>query len=457
MSGIKFGTDGWRGIIGEDFTFENLGRLANRIVEYVTPRGTGICIGYDNRFMSPEYAEFFSAVLEKEGLNVDLSDKPVPTPCVSHRVKNKNYILGIMISASHNPPHYNGIKIKENFGGSAREEVVNTIINDLNSADYNGPTWGLVFNSLKNNWESEYLEEFIKILPENHLNIVCDYLHGTAYPYFNKILADKGYKITVLRAGRDPLFGGINPEPKPETLEELIGKVKEEKADIGFAFDGDGDRIAVVDEQGRLLSSQVILAVLANDLLEQGKKGTIVKTVAGTYLVDRLARRYGVEYKIVPIGFKNICPEILKGNVLVAGEESGGIGFGDYLPERDAIYTATRILEMINRRGKPIGALWDEVKNNYGDSVYLREDFRLGSGNSRKDILLKIKEKAENTDFSFKIENISELDGIKITFEQERWLLIRPSGTEPVTRIYVETESYERSRKLIDIGKEFIT
>ncbi len=446
-NGVNFGTDGWRGIIGEDFTFENLGRLALRI----SAKYKSVCIGYDNRFMSPEYAGFFSAVLQKEGVNVDLSMRAVTTPLVSHRVNKKKYDLGIMISASHNPSYYNGIKIKENYGGSAREEIVNSIVENLNNTDYNGPTWELTFDGEKNNWELEYLKEFEGLLPRGQLNVICDYMHGTAYPFFSKLLEGKGYKVSTLRAERDPLFGGINPEPKPATLKNLIQKVKEGNADIGFAFDGDGDRIAVIDEKGRLLSSQIILAVLAWDLLRLGKKGTIVKTVAGTYLVDRLAEKYGVNYKVVPIGFKNICPEILKGNVIVAGEESGGIGFGDYLPERDAIYTAVRILEMINRRGKLLGSLWDEVKKDFGNSVYLREDFQLKSNYNPENILKKIKDK-----IPFKIKSILRIDGIRINMEDERWLLLRASGTEPVVRVYAEAESNGESRKLIDAGKELI-
>ncbi len=446
-NGVNFGTDGWRGIIGEDFTFENLGRLALRI----SAKYRSVCIGYDNRFMSPEYAEFFSAVLQREGVNVDLSMRVVTTPLVSHRVNKKKYDLGIMISASHNPSYYNGIKIKENYGGSAGEEIVHSIVENLNNTDYNGPTWELTFSGIKNNWELEYLEEFEGLLPRGQLNVICDYMHGTAYPFFSKLLEEKGYKVMPLRSERDPLFGGINPEPKPATLKSLIHKIKEENADIGFAFDGDGDRIAVVDEKGRLLSSQIILAVLAWDLLNQGKKGTIVKTVAGTYLVDRLAEKYGVNYKVVPIGFKNICPEILKGNVIVAGEESGGIGFGDYLPERDAIYTAVRILEMINRRGRLLGSLWNEVKKDFGNSVYLREDFQLKSNYNPENILKKIKDI-----LPFKIKNISSIDGIRINMEDERWLLLRASGTEPVVRVYAEAESNEASRKLIDAGKELV-
>ncbi len=454
---IKFGTDGWRGIIGEDFTYENLGRLAIRIVDYLSDKSKSVCIGYDNRFMSPEYARFFAAVLEKNSITVDLSDKAVSTPCVSHRTNRNNYDLGIMISASHNPSNYNGVKIKENYGGSAREKIVKSIIHDLNSIDYSGSTWGLSYDGVENNWEKEYLQEFLKVIPEGKLKVICDYMHGSAYPYFDKVLNEKGYQIISIRNSRDPLFGGSNPEPKPATLQGLVDKVRAEGADIGFAFDGDGDRIAVVDEKGRLLSMQVVLSVLAYDLLEMGKKGIIVKTVAGSYLVDRLAKKYGVDYKVVPIGFKNICPEILKGNVIIAGEESGGIGFGDYLPERDAIYTASKILEMISRRGKLLGEIWDEVKEVYGNSVYIREDFRMKSGYDLEGILKRIKKNVKSVKMSYKVENISEIDGIRINMEEGRWLLLRPSGTEPVIRIYAETESDDRSKELIKKGKEIIS
>ncbi|MFC2061467.1 phosphoglucomutase/phosphomannomutase family protein [Elusimicrobiota bacterium] len=456
---IKFGTDGWRGIIGKDFTFENLGKLASRIAGYLnsSEHGNSICIGYDNRFLSPEYASFFGAVLEQEGLPADLSSKPVSTPCVSHRVKSRGYTLGICVSASHNPSNYNGIKIKENYGGSATEEVVDEITKDLNAIQYSGPTWGLEFAGEKADWEPEYLEEFFKILPEGELTIACDYFHGTAYPCFKDILKAKKYTAISLRSERDPLFGGINPEPKPAYLNELIEVVKSSKADIGFAFDGDGDRIAVVDEKGRYLSSQVVLALMAYDLLDQGKKGSIVKTVAGTYLIDRLAQDFKFDFKVVPIGFKNICPQMINGGVIIAGEESGGIGFGEYLPERDAVYTATRMIEMVIRRGKPLGVLWDEMKDKYGDSVYLRDDYKMPPGANKLEILTKVKENIKNSSFPFKVTDILEIDGIRINMEQGNWLLIRPSGTEPLTRIYAETGNEGLSRKLLEIGKELIS
>ncbi|MFH1415850.1 MAG: hypothetical protein ABIH89_07190 [Elusimicrobiota bacterium] len=453
---INFGTDGWRGVIGEDFTFENLGRLAGRIIAYMADKGKKVCIGYDNRFLSPEYADFFAAALEKSGLEVDLSGQAVTTPCVSHRTNRKGYDLGIMITASHNPPHYNGIKFKESYGGSASTEVVNDIIRDLDKMNYEGETTELAFQGNPADWGPEYEDEFIKILPAGDLKVVCDFMHGTGYPSFENILKKKGYDIVSLRQGRDPLFGGINPEPKPAALGELARTVKETNADIGFAFDGDGDRIAAVDEKGRLLSSQVILSVIAYDMLEQGKKGAIVKTVAGTYLIDRMAKKYNIDFRVVPIGFKNICPEILKGGVLAAGEESGGIGFGDYLPERDAVNTAVRIIEIIRRRGRLMGELWDDVSSEFGGSCYLREDFEIPAGGGIEKMLARIKDGIKKVRFPYKITDILELDGIRINMEEERWLLLRPSGTEPALRLYAETESEKSTKKLLEIGKELI-
>ncbi|MFC2091918.1 hypothetical protein ACFLTD_04010 [Elusimicrobiota bacterium] len=284
---INFGTDGWRGIIAEDFTFENLGRLAIRISEFLSNKGK-VCVGYDNRFFSPEYASFISSVLDEKGITVDLADKAVTTPCVSHRTNRNGYDLGIMISASHNPAQYNGIKIKEKYGGSARQELVDSIIENINSVNYSGSTWGRVYDGTINDWEPDYSKELDKVLPFSDIKVICDYMHGSAYPYFDKAISAKGMGSVSLRSNRDPFFGGSNPEPKPATLTGLIQMMKQENADIGFAFDGDGDRIALVDEKARLLSSQVILAVLAYDMLDSGKRGNIVKTVAGTYLIDRI-------------------------------------------------------------------------------------------------------------------------------------------------------------------------
>lgn len=405
--------------------------------------------------MSPEYASFFAAVLDREDVPVDLSDSPVTTPCVAHRTRRMNYELGIMISASHNPPSYNGIKIKENYGGSASDRVVRSITENLSDKEYAGLTWTLAFKGRRNDWGAAYTGELSNLLPENDIRTACDYLHGTAYPYFERILRAKGYGVTSLNESRDPLFGGMNPEPKPETMKDLVNRVKKEGFDIGFGFDGDGDRIAVVDEEGRLLSSQIILAVLAFDLLEQGKKGNIVKTVAGTYLADKLAERYGVKCRTVPIGFKNICPEILKGDVIVAGEESGGIGFGDYLPERDAIYTAVRILEIISRRGRKLGEIWDRIRGDFGDSVYLREDFGLEADYDRSQIIRMIGERMDMAKFPFRAD-ISRMDGFRITAEDGRWLLLRPSGTEPMIRIYAEAPDRDSAEELISMGKKLV-
>ena len=229
---INFGTDGWRGIIGADFTFTNLGKLAQRIAKHVSKSSGKICIGYDNRFLSPEYARFFGAILEDRGIEVDLSDKAVTTPCVAHRTNRKKYHLGIVLSASHNPACYNGIKIKENYGGSARQAIVDSIIKNLNTTDYKGPTWKFDFKAGENNWEDDYLNEFEAILPRGNLNVASDYMHGTVYPYFERLLKRRGYGTISARKRRDPLFGGINPEPKPSTLQEFADSIEESRADM---------------------------------------------------------------------------------------------------------------------------------------------------------------------------------------------------------------------------------
>jgi len=452
---INFGTDGWRGIIAEDFTFENLGKLSLRIAKSLNG-GEKVCIGYDNRFLSPEYASFIAGILHRQGIEVDLSDCPVPTPCVSHRVKSVDAEMGIAVSASHNPHVYNGVKIKENYGGSASEEFVSRIIKDLNGDDYTGETWNVRFRGEKNSWKEKYIEHFLKVLPADNLKVVCDYFYGSGYPFFHEILAEKGYGHVMLKHGRDPFFNGIHPEPKPEFLQELTDTVLETGADVGFAFDGDADRIAVVDEKGRFLSSQIVLAVLAHDMLQSGKKGRIVKTVAGTYLVDRMSEKFGVELKVVPIGFKNICPEMLSGDVMIAGEESGGFGFGDYLPERDSIHTAVRILEMMSRRQKKPGEIWDEVKEKFGDSVYLRNDFKIEKKLDKTEIINNVDRRLKEISMPFKVKGVMKLDGIRINMEGGNWLLIRPSGTEPLIRVYAETDSSQSTENLLNKGRELV-
>ncbi|MGM0568737.1 MAG: hypothetical protein ACQESB_05920, partial [Elusimicrobiota bacterium] len=382
---------------------------------WVKKRGKEICIGYDNRFMSPEYAEFAAGIIQSEGVNVDLSGSPVPTPCVSHRVKNTKSVLGIAITASHNKPEYNGFKIKEKYGGSASAKTSAEIIGSL--PDFKADLKETVFKGVKNNWIPSYMKKINEVLPRGDFKVACDFMYGTGSPYFENALREKGHKVIPVNNFRDPLFGGRSPEPKLDYLHTLVEMVRKNKADIAFAFDGDADRIALIDERGRYLSSQAVLALLAEDLLKNGGRGKIVVTVAGTYLAKKIARRYGVECKMVPIGFKNICPHMLKGGVLVAGEESGGIGFGDYLPERDALYTASRLIELSHRRGKKIGLLWDEIRENYADSVYLRKDIAIDFPVAPEVLLKELKNRVKSKSFPFKILDVNTLDGIRITIK----------------------------------------
>ncbi len=458
---IKFGTDGWRGVIADDFTYNNLGKLAVRVAQYISTRGNKISVGYDNRFLSPEYASFFSAVLSSRGVDVDLSESPVPTPALSHRVNKTESCLGIMITASHNPPEYNGIKLKEKYGGSARTELLNVIVESINETSFNDDFNNYYYTDKKNNWAKEYKKEVSALLPErkefgNKLNAAVDYMHGTGYPYFKEVLEKKGYGHFGLRENRDPLFSGSNPEPVPANLKELFSYVKESNTHIGFAFDGDADRIAVVDENGDYHSMQRVLAVLAYNMLKEGREGRVIKTVAGTTLVDRICADFNSAFNIVPIGFKNICPEMLKGNVLVAGEESGGLGFGDYLPERDSIYSAVKILALLNSRKKLFGHLWEEVKDKYSDSYYLREDFEIKGGLSKIEIVEKIRRRLDSAKWPFKVKGLLEIDGLRINNEDGSWLLMRPSGTEPLIRVYAEGLTREAAEGLIKKGRELI-
>ncbi|MGM0441541.1 MAG: hypothetical protein ACQEQC_03885 [Elusimicrobiota bacterium] len=453
---INFGTDGWRAVMGEEFTFRNVGKLSLKIAEYIKTRGNRVCIGYDNRFLSGRFAEFMGKILVKSGVEVDLSDSAVPTPAVSYRVHNTKNCLGVSVTASHNPPEYNGIKIKEKYGGSAREELLNAIVDGINKIDYDGPTVNLSGKVEKNNWTDEYQKMLTGLLPAGDLKVAVDYFHGTGYPYFREIIEKKGYRHIGINAGRDPLFGGIHPEPIPKFLDNLRDTVKSENADIGFAFDGDSDRIAVVNGNGEYMSAQRVLVVIAHDMLLQGKKGTIVKTVAGTGLLEKMAKKYKVQTEVVPIGFKNICPLMIEGGVLAAGEESGGIGFGDYLPERDGLYTAVRLLEIMNRRGKSFEQLWDEVRTEFRDSYYLRADVEIDHRLSKIEILESIEDKVKNTRWDYPLENIDKTDGIRINLEGGSWLLLRPSGTEPLIRIYAEAESRKKTEKLISKGEQIV-
>ncbi len=489
MVRIKFGTDGWRGVIADDFTFGNVRIVAQAIADYITgsvgacPREnyahkglhynkektTGdkqqkVVVGYDNRFLAEKYASLIAEVLSANGIKVILSDKSVPSPCLSFAIVQRKWDGGVMVTASHNPPQFCGIKFKAPYGGSATEEITRKIEKNL----YRSKVSGSINRELitEEDLVPSYLaglKSFIDLalIKDAGLKIIADSMYGVGSDYMKEMLKDTNCNVVTLHTRRDPLFGGLNPEPISEYLEELKDKVKKTNADIGLATDGDADRIGVVDDQGNYLTPhQVFPLLLLYMVREKGEKGKVVQTISLGYLGERIARKYGLEFQEVPVGFKNVADLMLKENIFIGGEESGGYGYQGYIPERDGLLSSLFFVEMLAKTKKKLSHLLKEMQQEFGKSFYKRVDFDLGNtrweGLEKKEFVQKLHKKAPKRLLDIPVKEIKTYDGIEFILEDDSWLLLRPSGTEPVLRVYAETAEPGKTEKLLAIGKEIL-
>ena len=396
---IKFGTDGWRGIIGKDFTLENVEICAQAIADYLLLNtkykilNTKVAVGYDTRRFSRKAARLISGVLNGNKIKVTLSDRPLPTQALSYAVRRQAALAGIMVTASHNPPYFNGIKIKGPFGGSVESKITNRIERlifkhrPLKLSIEEARSRGLLRIT---NFIPEYLKLVrsyldMPLLKKGHLRVLVDSMHGTADSYIAEILKDTACKVTTIHKSRDCSFGGIKPEPIQSCLKEASSLMKRGHFDVALATDGDADRIAALDSKGRFINPQEIMPLLLLHLIRGRKlKGAIAKTISGTALLEGIAKRYKLKVYETPIGFKHICRLMQKRNILIGGEEAGGIGFKNYLPERDGILAGLLLLEMMLATGRSLEVLWEDAQEEFGRFVYLRKDLNCASGEKDK-------------------------------------------------------------------------
>ncbi|MDQ7037607.1 MAG: phosphoglucomutase/phosphomannomutase family protein, partial [Aquificota bacterium] len=453
------GTDGWRSVIGEGFTFENVRRVARAHAEVLREKGSSkVLIGYDRRFLSDRFALEVCRVMASEGLDPVLTSRPCTTPMVSFGVRYMGFDGGVMITASHNPPEYNGYKIKEGFGGSARTDF----LKEVEAKIKEDPVCLADRTPRKVELEDPYLEKVLSffdtdLFREREVLLIHDPMHGTSAGLLARALSDTKVRVLTVRAERDPLFGGSSPEPVERNLRILSEKVRSVSADLGIANDGDGDRVGLVDEKGRFVSTQIVYALLLyHQIKNRGRRdGVVVKTVSTTYLADRICGEEGIEIREVPVGFKNVNEVILKEKVVFGGEESGGYGFPEFLPERDGIFSALMVLEMVLLMGESVSGLVSRLFKTYGEAYYRRVDLTADERVKRK-----LKELTENppTRLGSKVvDRVLTLDGLKLVFRDGSWLLLRPSGTEPLVRIYAEAPSPEEVKTLIREGESLIT
>ncbi|MBL7070970.1 MAG: phosphoglucomutase/phosphomannomutase family protein [Candidatus Omnitrophica bacterium] len=465
MSKIKFGTDGWRAVISDDFTFENVRIVAQAISDFLKKEYRGkvirIIVGYDPRFMSEKYAEIVAKNLVTNGIRVILTDRPSPTPAVSYAIKDKKLNGGVMITASHNPPYYNGIKYKAFYSGSADPGITGKIEKNLYKTKPKRTTTTKFAKNGLLKYENvcpahlRFLSSYLdwKALKKGKFKVLVDVMHGSAYNFAEQLLSKTKNKVVTIRSHRDPYFGGINPEPIEKNLGSLMEGVKKGGYDLGIATDGDVDRVAIVGPDGKVLTGHRVIALLLLHFLEDRKMtGAVVQTICGTVLIDKICEKYGLKIYETPVGFKYICDLMRFNDILIGGEEAGGIGYKNYIPERDGILSGLLVLEMMCHRNKKLSAILKDIAKEYGSYYYRRIDTRYPDHLKQK-LMNTLKVKPPARILGKKVVDVKSYDGVKFILEDKTWLLLRFSGTEPILRIYSEAASDKRALKLLDAGK----
>ena len=466
MTAIKFGTDGWRGLIAEDFTFANARIVAQAIARYVVrceDARKGVIIGYDHRFASDSIASSVAEVVSASGTPVFLTDKPCPTPAVSLLVRQRGAASGLMITASHNPYPWNGIKYKASYGSSALPSIVAQIEKELDtlqkaSAPPLPPRKNLI-QPLEP--RAPYLDALEKLVDWQRLRnakfrFVSDAMHGSAAGLLVELFRRNGIACDEIRGTRDPRFGGVNPEPIEPHIEALRQAVRGGKYDAGFCADGDGDRIGAIDRNSTFINPHQIFALLVWHLAgTRNLPGDIAKTFSVTKLIDKLAAKFARKLHEVPIGFKYICELMLEQNILIGGEESGGIGTSLYLPERDATVSALLLAELMAWHGKSLGELLAVLTTEFGEYHYGRVDLDLKPGQKEKAIAHFSNGKLSRV-LDFPVVRREDMDGIKVYLGEVGWVMVRASGTENLLRVYSETSETDTTRRVLDAVTQMV-
>lgn len=459
MSKIKFGTDGWRAIIADDFTFDNIKKVAQGIANYMKNRNLakkGIVIAYDNRFLSKEFARECARVLLGNGIKVNLFRRVAPTPVAAYAVRMLETGGALMITASHNPPEYNGIKFIPEYAGPALPDVTDVIEDEIQKVLEGNKIYELdlaeaeALELLKEiDIEREYTNHLLKIInqdcfkKEHKLKVVVDPMFGAGVGYLDKILTDLGCEVRTMNNYRDPLFGGLLPEPTEHILSDLKRAVLTYNADIGLALDGDADRFGIIDREGNFISANHFAYILFEHLISTRTfKGPVCRSVATTHMLDKVARNNGLSVIETPVGFKYIGEALREKGCIMGVEESGGLSIFGHIPEKDGILSCLLAVEMLVYTGKSIKEISEEHAQKYGHVVSERLDIKV-STHAKPEVEQRIDTYQPRSVAGIKVDRIDEIDGKKILMENGSWVLIRASGTEPVFRIYLEAGSKE--------------
>jgi phosphoglucomutase len=469
MTDIKFGTSGWRGIIAEDFTFANARLVCQGIATYLKKEqltSRGVVIGYDTRFMSENFAAMAAEIMAGNGVSSFLGVRTIPTPVVTFAILQGQRDGGLTVTASHNPGEYNGIKFSPHWGGpaptpvtSAIEEKIRSLTSDMvRSMPLDEARESYLVNDIDP--REDYLQDLatkidVNLINQAGLSIVVDPLYGTAIGYLDRFLEEAGVKVEVIHDWRDPYFGGHRPEPTGDSLAELGHEVKATGAHLGLAVDADADRFGVVDSQGQYHEANLVLSLLLDYLVEtRGWKQGVARSVATTHLIDRVAAYHGLPVFETKVGFKNLADYIVKDRVTMIGEEADGFSMRGHLPEKDGILACILVAEMVARKKKDLPQLREELFAKVGPVYSRRRNLALSPG-AKAELLAKLKQPPHSLAGQPVMQHVT-LDGHKYILADGSWICLRPSGTEPVVRLYLEAPSMDSLDKLQQAADIFI-
>ena len=470
MRQITFGTSGWRAVLGEDFTFQSVRIVAQAIVHVLKQEKIGhrgLIVGYDARFLGEKFAMVAAEVFAGHGMSVFLCDRETPTPTISYHVLQQNLAGGLNISASHNPPEYNGIKFTPEWGGPALPETTRAIEQRLVHLLHGEHVKWLPWEKAQRTQMvqmfdpcPDYLAALgkhidVDAIREADLRVVMDPLYGTSRGYLDAFLRNAGAKMAVLHYWRDPYFGGLRPEPTRETTAELQDTVKKRKAHIGLATDGDADRFGIVDRDGSFIDANVVLALLVDYLATTRRwTGDVGRSVATTHLIDRVAHKHGLGVRETPVGFKYLAELMAKDEIRMGGEESAGLSIQGHVPEKDGILACLLVTEMIARTKKTLGELREDLFNRVGPVFSSRHDQPLTD--AMQENVLKVRKSPPGDLAGKSVQQVNTLDGCKLVLEDGSWFLFRSSGTEPLVRCYAEASTREEMEALMAAGQKLV-
>ncbi len=473
---IKFGTSGWRDIIAENFTYENVKLVTQAIADYINQKFSGskkVIVGYDTRFMSEDFAKISCCVLSANGIKSLYSKRDIPTPTVAYEIVSKKLAGGINFTASHNPAEYNGLKFSPDWGGPALPETTQFIEkrceelmadrSAIKEMDYDIAKKKGLIEEIDS--RMDFLKRIkqlvdIKSIKKAKLKIGVDLLYGTSRGYLDILLKECGCKLEILHDWRDVLFGGHRPEPNEENLKGLIEIVKKKKFNLGLSCDGDADRFGIVDSDGSFITPNQVIALLLYHLVKSRnwKGGIAVRSVMTSHFLDSIAKGYDVEVKETPVGFKFIGGIMVENpdRFIIGGEESGGLTIRGHVPEKDGILACMLIAEMVAQQNKPIRKILQEIEKKFGKFITKRVNLSLTKENMEK-FKEKLKTKPPEEFAGLKVKNLVTIDGFKFILEDGSWVGMRLSGTEPIVRLYIESNSEKKVSELVSSGKKFIT